>query len=89
MTRRYGLKRPEAPGKPSFDVGYPGVLKEQQLRVVARAKDLLYLLYPIRIFDRGTRSYLTRPSRFVASIPEKILESWAAIPEADLLEGAL
>ncbi|MCC6847914.1 MAG: ATP-dependent helicase [Deltaproteobacteria bacterium] len=57
--------------------------EERRLMYVAvtRAKDLLYLTYPIEIWDRGVGVVLGKPSRFVADLDESILEPIALIEE--------
>ncbi|MCC6767021.1 MAG: ATP-dependent helicase [Deltaproteobacteria bacterium] len=57
--------------------------EERRLMYVAltRAKDLLYLTYPIEIWDRGVGVVLGKPSRFVADVDESILEPIALIEE--------
>ncbi len=48
---------------------------------VTRAKDLLYLTYPIEIYDRGVGVILGKPSRFVADLDETLLEPIALVDE--------
>jgi DNA helicase-2/ATP-dependent DNA helicase PcrA len=57
--------------------------EERRLMYVAvtRAKDLLYLTYPIEIYDRGVGVILGKPSRFVADVDETLLEPIALIDE--------
>lgn len=57
--------------------------EERRLFYVAatRAKENLFITYPIRIFDRGTGSVLSRPSRFVEGLPEDLLEPWTLLEE--------
>jgi len=57
--------------------------EERRLMYVAvtRAKDLLYLTYPIEIYDRGVGVILGKPSRFVADVDEALLEPIALIDE--------
>lgn len=52
--------------------------EERRLMYVAitRAKEQLYLSYPIRVFHRASHAVLTKPSRFIESVPEAILEPW-------------
>jgi DNA helicase-2/ATP-dependent DNA helicase PcrA len=49
--------------------------EERRLMYVAatRAKDDLYLTYPIAIFDRGLGIVMGKPSRFIESIPRETL----------------
>jgi DNA helicase-2/ATP-dependent DNA helicase PcrA len=57
--------------------------EERRLMYVAitRAKDLLYLTYPIEMYDRGVGVVLGRPSRFLADLHESILEPIALVEE--------
>jgi DNA helicase-2/ATP-dependent DNA helicase PcrA len=57
--------------------------EERRLMYVAitRAKDLLYLTYPIEMYDRGVGVVLGRPSRFVADLHESVLEPIALVEE--------
>ena len=48
---------------------------------VTRAKDLLYLTYPIEIYDRGVGVILGKPSRFIADVDEALLEPIALVDE--------
>ena len=53
--------------------------EERRLFYVAmtRAKHLLYLNYPVNIYDRQAGAVLSRPSRFLDDVPATLLESWA------------
>ncbi len=57
--------------------------EERRLMYVAitRAKDLLYLTYPIEIYDRGVGVILGKPSRFIADLEESLLEPIALVDE--------
>jgi ATP-dependent DNA helicase UvrD/PcrA len=57
--------------------------EERRLMYVAitRAKDLLYLTYPIEIYDRGIGVILGKPSRFIADLDEGLLEPIALVDE--------
>ena len=48
---------------------------------ITRAKDLLYLTYPIEIYDRGVGVILGKPSRFIAEVNEDLLEPIALVDE--------
>lgn len=52
--------------------------EERRLMYVAstRAKDLLYMTYPIDMFDYATSTVLSKPSRFIAEAQGEILETW-------------
>ena len=39
-----------------------------------RAKENLFISYPINVFDRTTGMVLSRPSRFLEDIPRRILK---------------
>jgi DNA helicase-2/ATP-dependent DNA helicase PcrA len=43
---------------------------------VTRAKDELYLTYPIVRFTRGEGASMMQESRFVGEIPKSLLEEW-------------
>jgi DNA helicase-2/ATP-dependent DNA helicase PcrA len=57
--------------------------EERRLLYVAatRAKENLFITYPIKIFDRGMGTVLSRPSRFLEGIPEKLLEPVTLVDE--------
>jgi DNA helicase-2/ATP-dependent DNA helicase PcrA len=57
--------------------------EERRLMYVAitRAKDNLYLTYPIEIYDRGVGVILGKPSRFIADLEESLLEPIALVDE--------
>lgn len=52
--------------------------EERRLMYVActRAKEHLYITYPINVYDRESGMILSKPSRFVQGIPENLLEQW-------------
>jgi DNA helicase-2/ATP-dependent DNA helicase PcrA len=53
---------------------------EEELRLMyvacTRAKDHLFITYPVNIFDRESGSVLSKPSRFIEGIGENLLEPW-------------
>ena len=55
--------------------------EERRLFYVAmtRAKHLLYLNYPINIYDRQAGAVLSRPSRFLDDVPATLLDSWVLV----------
>jgi DNA helicase-2/ATP-dependent DNA helicase PcrA len=57
--------------------------EERRLLYVAatRAKENLFISYPIKIFDRGLRMVLSRPSQFIDGIPEDLLEPMTIVDE--------
>lgn len=52
--------------------------EERRLMYVActRARENLFITYPINIYDRETGLILTKPSRFLEGLDEKLLEPW-------------
>jgi len=52
--------------------------EERRLMYVActRAKENLFITYPINIYDRESGTILTKPSRFLEGLNEKLLEPW-------------
>ena len=52
--------------------------EERRLMYVActRAKENLFITYPINIYDRETGLILTKPSRFLEGLDEKLIEPW-------------
>jgi DNA helicase-2/ATP-dependent DNA helicase PcrA len=60
------------------------VEEERRLLYVAvtRAKDHLYLTYPIDIYDRSTGMVLGKPSRFVDGVDEDVLPGLHVVEEA-------
>lgn len=52
--------------------------EERRLMYVActRARDHLYVTYPINIYDRESGLVLSKPSRFIAGLPENLLDTW-------------
>lgn len=64
--------------------------EERRLMYVAatRAKENLFITYPINIFDRATGLVLSKPSRFLDDIPRKMLEPVILMEEDDRRENA-
>jgi DNA helicase-2/ATP-dependent DNA helicase PcrA len=59
--------------------------EERRLLYVAatRAKENLFITYPVKIFDRGTSMILSRPSQFIEGIPEELLEPMVLVDEEE------
>lgn len=59
--------------------------EERRLMYVAvtRAKQNLYLCYPINMYDRGTGMVLSKPSRFLDGIPSQLLRPMQLIESYD------
>lgn len=57
--------------------------EERRLLYVAstRAKENLFISYPIKVFDRGLRMVLSRPSQFIEGISEDLLEPMSLVDE--------
>jgi DNA helicase-2/ATP-dependent DNA helicase PcrA len=54
------------------------VEEERRLMYVActRAKDNLFITYPMNVYDRESGMILTKPSRFIQGVSEHLLEPW-------------
>lgn len=52
--------------------------EERRLMYVActRAKENLFITYPINVYDRESGLLLSKPSRFISGLPEQLLETW-------------
>jgi DNA helicase-2/ATP-dependent DNA helicase PcrA len=46
-----------------------------------RAQQNLFITYPINIYDRESGMVLSKPSRFIAGLPENLLETWVVDEE--------
>jgi DNA helicase-2/ATP-dependent DNA helicase PcrA len=59
--------------------------EERRLLYVAatRAKENLFISYPIKIFDRGMGTVLSRPSQFIEGISDEMLEPVTLVDEGD------
>jgi DNA helicase II / ATP-dependent DNA helicase PcrA len=52
--------------------------EERRLLYVActRAKQRLFLTYPVNMYDRATGTILSKPSRFLDGVPDKLLDAY-------------
>ena len=52
--------------------------EERRLMYVActRARENLFITYPINVYDRESGLVLSKPSRFIAGLPDNLLETW-------------
>ena len=57
--------------------------EERRLLYVAatRAKENLFISYPVKIFDRSLQTILSRPSQFIEGMPEGLLEPVTLVDE--------
>ncbi len=62
----------------SIEFVIPGEEEERRLFYVAvtRAKQELYLVFPVMARDRGGMDVLMEPSRFVRELPDDTYEKW-------------
>ena len=59
--------------------------EERRLLYVAvtRAKQQLYLTFPINVYDKVTGSVLSKPSRFLDDVPADLVDAWSVIDEGE------
>jgi DNA helicase-2/ATP-dependent DNA helicase PcrA len=71
-----GVIDPNAPDPQELVI--PGEEEERRLFYVAvtRAKQELYLVFPVMARDRGGMDILMEPSRFVRELPVEVYEKW-------------
>ena len=57
--------------------------EERRLMYVActRARENLFITYPINVYDRESGLVLSKPSRFIADLPEALLDTWVVDEE--------
>jgi DNA helicase-2/ATP-dependent DNA helicase PcrA len=65
--------------------------EERRLWYVAltRAKDELYITYPLMMTDYNRQTVLQKPSRFVTECPPALFEIWNLEEEAPNFDGSL
>lgn len=65
--------------------------EERRLLYVAstRAKQGLYISYPINIFDKVQGTVLSRPTRFLEGVPRSLYETWNLLEENYLKNNGL
>ncbi|HEV8659735.1 MAG TPA: ATP-dependent helicase [Thermoanaerobaculia bacterium] len=68
-----------------IEIVIPGEEEERRLFYVAltRAKQELYLVFPVMARDRGGMDVLMEPSRFVRELPAECYEKWVIGSEAE------
>ena len=67
-----------------YNINTPEELEEERrLLYVAtsRAKQNLFITYPIKIFDRSLQTILSRPCQFIDGLPDEILEPMTLVDE--------
>ncbi len=69
---------PRSPTGGEIEIMIPGEEEERRLFYVAitRAKQELYLIFPVMARDRGGMDVLMEPSRFVRELPGEVYEKW-------------
>ncbi len=57
--------------------------EERRLMYVActRAKENLFIAYPINVYDRESGLVLSKPSRFIAGMPDHLIDTWVVDEE--------
>jgi len=56
---------------------------------LTRAKDELYLTYPLMITDYNRQTVLQKPSRFVMEVPPALFEVWSLEEDAPKFDAPL
>ena len=59
--------------------------EERRLLYVAvtRAKQFLYLTFPVQVYDKITGSVLSKPSRFLDDVSASLVESWSVVEDSE------
>ncbi len=59
--------------------------EERRLLYVAvtRAKQFLYLTFPVQVYDKVTGSVLSKPSRFLDDVPASLVEPWSVVEDGE------
>jgi DNA helicase-2/ATP-dependent DNA helicase PcrA len=59
--------------------------EERRLLYVAvtRAKQFLYLTFPVQVYDKVTGSVLSKPSRFLDDVPASLVEPWNVVENGE------
>jgi len=73
----------------SYSVRDDDVEEERRLMYVAttRARDNLYLTYPITMYDRQLGIVMSRPSRFISDVTPAVLQRVTLVDEGDPWDG--
>lgn len=69
----------------SLELVIPGEEEERRLFYVAvtRAKQELYLVFPVMARDRMQMDILMEPSRFIRELPGEVYEKWVIESESE------
>ena len=70
----------------SYSFATQGELEEERRLLyvaVTRAKQQVFLTYPISVYDRATGSVLSKPSRFLDDVPSSLMENWNLVEEGE------
>jgi ATP-dependent DNA helicase UvrD/PcrA len=59
--------------------------EERRLLYVAvtRAKQHLYLTFPVNVYDKATGSILSKPSRFLDEVSTDLVDAWSVVDEGE------
>jgi len=62
-----------------------GLEEERRLLYVAvtRAKRLLYLTFPVQVYDKITGTILSKPSRFLDDVDASLVEPLSVVEDGD------